>query len=176
MTQEQQTAYWKHYARQHEARAKAFGELTPEQVQQMQARNEELETAQLSASDKALKDAAKQAAAEATAAAEAAWKPKYQMAELKAAASEVIKGDQLKAFLAITDPAKFAGEDGEIDTEQVMGHLTALYGQQPPSGTNGDQQQRNWGQHGGPPPATPPGESGRAEAERRKKARQGANT
>jgi hypothetical protein len=35
MTEPQRTAYWRHYARQHEDRWKELGELTPEQLAEL---------------------------------------------------------------------------------------------------------------------------------------------
>ena len=64
--------------------------------------------------------------------------------------------------MAVTDPAKFAGENGEIDEEKVKGHLNALFG------AAQQQQQRQWGQHsGGTGAPTTPGAAGKAEAQKR---------
>lgn len=173
MTDAQRAAYYKHHNRQAENRLNAFKGMTPEQVQQMQTRLQELEDGKLNADQKALKDAVTKAANDAKSAADAEWRPKYQASELKSVASQVLKGEQLKSFMAVTDPAKFAGDDGEIDEEMVMGHLTAIFGVggqqggQQQSG-NGHQQQPSWGQHsGGTGTPVRPGEAGRAEATKR---------
>ncbi|YCU50355.1 hypothetical protein ACRYGS_09580 [Mycobacteroides abscessus] len=111
MTDAQQAAYWKHYSREHEGKAKAFTTLgvTPEQIQQLQERNAELEKAQLNASELALKEATDKAAADARAATEADWKPKLLASQLKSAASQVLSGDQLTEWLDSVDPASSSG-------------------------------------------------------------------
>ncbi|WP_161967060.1 hypothetical protein [Mycobacterium marinum] len=170
MSVEQQLAYYKHQNRQADNKLSAFKGVTPQQVQQMQQQLDEQANAKLSADQKAVKDAEKAARA----AADAEWRPKYQASELKSLASQVLKGEQLKSFMAVTDPAKFAGEDGEIDEEKVMGHLTAIFGadggqgQQPGNGGQQQHQQPSWGQHsGGTGGQIRPGEAGRAEAAKR---------
>jgi hypothetical protein len=173
MTDGQRAAYYKHHNRQAENRLQAFKGVTPEQLAQIQQENENLRNANLSASDKAIKDAQTQAAKEARAEADSEWSAKYLKSELKSLATSVLKDDKekLAAFMAVTDPKLFAGENGEIDEEKVMGHLTALFGggggdgQQKP---NNGQQQRSWGQHsGGAGVPARPGDAGRAAAQKR---------
>lgn len=163
MTPEQQVAYWKHYARQHENTVKAFDGLTPQQVADMKAKLETLETEKLSADEKAIKAARAEASTAAAEAAKAEFLPKLQAAEVKSIAAEIIKGDQLKTFLSVINPAAFVGDNGEIDESKVMGALTGMFGapQQPM------QRWQNAGQFAPPPPPGRPGESGRAEAARR---------
>ncbi|CPR79601.1 hypothetical protein PP568_13250 [Mycobacteroides abscessus] len=166
MTDAQQAAYWKHYSREHEGKAKAFTTLgvTPEQIQQLQERNAELEKAQLNASELALKEATDKAAADARAATEADWKPKLLASQLKSAASQVLSGDQLTEWLDSVDPGKFVGDNGEIDESKVMGKLTAIFGQKKEQ----QQQQPFWGQHStGHQSADKPGTAGRAAAAKR---------
>jgi len=167
MTAEQQAAYWKHYARQHENTVKAFDGLTPQQVSEMKAKLETLETEKLSADEKALKQAREEAAT----AARAELLPKLQGAQVQSiAATFLTEEGQLEAFMEIA-----LGEhgissalltDGEVDKDKVIGRLTALY---PPPKENLLPQQRwqNAGQFAPPPPPGRPGESGRAEAARR---------
>lgn len=168
MTDSQRAAYFKHQNRQAERKLAAFKGFTPEQIQKIVSENETLKTSQLSESERTVKEAAEKAAAEARAAAEADWRPKYQAAQLKSAAATVIKDqEQLSSFMAITDPSKFSGEDGEIDEEKLMGHLTALFGgstqgKRPASGPPA------WGQFsGGASAGVRPGEAGKAAAEKR---------
>jgi hypothetical protein len=168
MTVEQQAAYYRYHNRQADNKLSAFKGVTPQQVQEMQQRLDQFENAQLTADQKAIKDAQK-AAREA---ADAEWRPKLQTAQLRSIASEVLKGDQLNAWLAGMNPAAFAGENGDIDQEKVMGHLTAAFGvsgqdQQQQSG-NGHQQPPAWGQQsGGTGAPSRPGEAGKAAAIRR---------
>ncbi len=172
MTDGQRAAYYKHHNRQAEGKLSAFRGVTPEQVLQLQQENESLRNDKLSADEKALNAATKKAEEDARAAADAEWRPKYQASELKSLASQVLKGEQLTSFMAVTDPAKFAGEDGEIDEEKVMGHLTAIFGgtgqQQGQQSGGGQQQQPSWGQHsGGAGAPVRPGQAGKAAAEKR---------
>lgn len=174
MNADQREAYYKFHNRKAEERLDQFKGVTPEQVQQMQQRLEELESAQLTADQKALKDAEKAARA----AADAEWGPKYLRSELKSLVSSVITDkEQRDAFMAVTDPKLFVGDNGEISEDKVMGHLTALFGK---SGATGGgnvppPQQFDWGQGGngsGVLPDTKPGDGGRAEAARRREKQQ----
>ncbi len=164
MNPEQQAAYWKHYARQHENTVKAFDGLTPQQVADMKTKLDALETEKLSADEKAIKAARAEASTAAAEAAKAEFLPKLQAAEVKSIAAEIIKGDQLKTFLSVVNPAAFVGDNGEIDESKVMGALTGMFGapSQAPQ-----QRWQNAGQYAPPPPPGRPGESGRAEAARR---------
>jgi type IV secretory pathway VirB10-like protein len=167
MTEPQRTAYWQHYARKHENAVKAYNGLTPQQVKDLQVKNEALETAQLSADDKALKTARDEAAKAAAATAKAEYLPQIQALQVKSIASQVIQGDKLNAFMAIVNPAALVGADGAVDETMVMGHLTAMYGDAsvtpPPPG----QRWQNAGQFSPPPPGAKPGEAGSAEAAKR---------
>ncbi len=166
MTEAQRAAYYRYQNRQTDNKLSAFKGVTPQQVQAMQAELEALRGEKLTADEKAVKAAADKAAADARSAADADWRPKYQAAQLRSMASIVIKdADQLNAFIAVTDPAKFAGDDGEIDEQKVSGHLTALFGAKPTAGSGG--KPPAWGQNSGGTPPSRPGESGRAEAAKR---------
>lgn len=163
MSVDQQVAYYKWQNRQTDNKLSAFKGVTPEQVQQVMQENETLREKNMSADQKAIKDAEKSGRS----AADADWRPKYQTLQLKAIASEVIKGDQLKAWLAGMNPAAFADENGDIDEEKVMGHLTAAFGGQQDTqqqqSNNGRQQPPAWGQQsGGTGVPIRPGEAGRA--------------
>lgn len=81
----------------------------------------------------------------------------------RAIAAQVLSGDALDAFTNTADTSKFVGDNGHIDEDKVMGHLTALFGVGPQT----DQQQRQWGQHSGPIPGDAPGSGGKAEAAKR---------
>lgn len=167
MTEPQRTAYWQHYARKHENAAKAFGTLTPQQVKDMQAENDALKTAQLSASDKAIKEARDEAARSAAEVAKAEYLPQIQALQVKSIASQIITGDQLNAFMAIVNPAALVGADGAVDETKVMGHLTAMYGTQQSQSSTPGQRWQNAGQFSPPPPGAKPGSAGQAEAEKR---------
>jgi hypothetical protein len=166
MTEAQRTAYWQHYARKHEDTVKGFNGLTPQQVKDMQAENDALKTAQLSASDKAVKAARDEAAKVAADAAKAEYLPQIQALQVKSIASQVIQGDKLNAFMAIVNPSALVGADGAVDETMVMGHLTAMYGT-PSQSTAPGQRWQNAGQFAPPPPGAKPGAAGQAEAAKR---------
>jgi hypothetical protein len=167
MTTEQQAAYYRYQNRQTDNKLAAFKGVTPQQVQELQTELEGLREKSLSADQKAIKDAEKAARA----AADADWLPKLQTAQLRAIASDVLKGDQLEAWLSGMNPAAFAGETGEIDQEKVIGHLTAAFGgsdQGQGQQSNGQRQAPAWGQQsGGTGAPSRPGEAGKAAAIRR---------
>lgn len=164
MTEPQRTAYWKHHARKHESAVKAY-KLTPQQVADLQAKAEALETEKLSADEKALAAAKKEAADAAAAAAKGEFLPKLQRAEVKSIAAEILKGDALKTFLSVVDPSAFVGEDGEIDESKVMGALTGMFGA--PTPQHQGPRWQNAGQYAPPAPGPTPGAAGRAEAQKR---------
>lgn len=169
MTEAQKVAYYQHQNRQSDNKLKAFNGFTPQDVSVMWSRLEELETANLGANEKAVKDATTKAATEAKTAAESALRPRLHEAQFRAIAGPVLKEKEaLNAVMAITDPAKFLGDDGDVDEEKVMGHLTALSavftGGQGQGQPGNGQQPPAWGQNSGgagSPPARP-GEAGRA--------------
>jgi hypothetical protein len=92
---------------------------------------------------------------------------------LRAIAADVLKGDQLDAWLSGVNPAAFANDNGDIDQEKVQSYLTATFGvggeDQQQQSTNGRQQPPAWGQQSGGAgtPPVPPGEAGRAAVARR---------
>ncbi|WP_280481632.1 hypothetical protein [Nocardia cyriacigeorgica] len=169
MTAEQQVAYWKFHARKHEGREAAYKGVTPKQVEQMQQRIKELESAALTENERAVQAAKDEAAQAARAAADAEWLPKLLRAELKAIAGTVLTDkDRLDAFMNIADPAKFATEAGEIDADKVITHLSTLSGrgQQRDFGS-GVPQHQNWGQHANRPTGSSGIEQGKAAAAKR---------
>lgn len=167
MSDAQKAAYYKHQNRQADNKLAAFHGFTPQDVNSLWTRVQELEAERLTADERAQRAAAEQAATEARAAVEAELRPKLLASQLKSVAAPIFGGDQekLNAWLDGVDPARFTGEDGDIDEARVTNHLSALV--TPPNGN----QFLNRGQHSGPPPATQPGQAGRAEAQRRREQR-----
>ncbi|OBK04699.1 hypothetical protein A5746_29870 [Mycolicibacterium conceptionense] len=166
MTAEQQAAYYRFHNRKAENTLASFKGVTPQQVQEMQTELESLRDKQLTADQKAIKDAEKAARA----AADAEWKPKLQTAQLRAIAGEVLKGDELESWMYGRNPAAFANDQGDIDREKVMGHLAPKGGgQNDQQQSNNSGQQRDWGQHSGGSggAALKPGANGLAAAEKR---------
>lgn len=160
MTDAQRAAYYKHQNRKAEARLAAFKGATPEQVQQLQARVSEMEAERETAGERAIREAAEAAANEAREAARAEFEPRLHRTQLRAAASQVITGEQLDGWLEDANPSNYVNESGEIDETRVIAKLTALFGAPKVP-------QRNWGQHGTTPPGETPGAGGIAEAEKR---------
>lgn len=166
MTQEQQTAYWKHHARKHEGAVKAYGGKTPQQIADLEAQLTTLQAERMSAEEKAISEAVAAAQQSTRAEVEQEWQSKYRTARLESLAGRVLDKDQLKSFMDVVDTAKFLGEDGDVDTEKVMGHLTGLYGQTREFGS-GLPQHRNWGQNQTRAPGPSGIEQGKAEAAKR---------
>jgi hypothetical protein len=137
------------------------------ELQQAQSDREELEKLRnemLTADQRALQEATTKATDEARAAVQKDLLPKVQQAQLKGIAAQFISDkEQLDSFLAITDPAKFAGEDGDVDETAVAGHLTALF-----AGRQKQAAPRQWGQYSaaGQPPKRP-GDDARVALEKR---------
>lgn len=152
MTPEQQTAYWKYQARKHETAVKAYGGKTPKQIAELEQQLKTLETERMSTEEKAIAEAVANAEQATRTTLEQEWQGKYRAARLEAIAGRILDDDQLQSFMNIVDSSKFIGEDGEIDREAVMGHLTAIYGQQRQFGSSLPQHM-NWGQNGSRRPA-----------------------
>lgn len=166
MTDAQRANYYKFQNRQTDNKLSAFNGVTPEQVAQMAAELEALRSEQLTADERAIKMATDKAAADARAAAEAELRPKLDKATIRSIAAQVLTGDQLSAFVETANPSAFYGESGDIDTEKVTTHLTALFGTA--QSTPLVSQPRAWGQYSASTPAgSRPGEAGKAAAARR---------
>lgn len=122
MTVEQREAYWKHQARKHEERVKAYNGMTPEAIAELKAKadkHDALEFELMSDKDKAVteaKETAEQAAA-------AKYQPALARAEFRAALKGRVPDDQINDKLAaITDPldlSKFLTASGDVDTDKV---------------------------------------------------------
>lgn len=126
MTTEQAANYWKHQARKHEDRVKAFGGLTPEQLADLRAkaqRAESLERDLMSDSERAVAEAAEQARL----VAEAELWPRLVDAELRAAAAAAGKDlGKLQANLKLVDRSKFLTDSGDIDTDMVTEYVDGI--------------------------------------------------
>lgn len=172
MTDAQKAAYWQHYARKHENAVKGFKGLTPKQVADLQTEVQSLRNEKLSADERAVAEAKLEAEAAGRAAAESELRPKVQQLQVRAAASQILKGEQLDAYMAQCNTAAMLGDDGEVDESKVMGNLTALFGQQQQNNSNqqfgsGVPRHQDWGQGGRRPPGPTGAQMGLAEAEKR---------
>ncbi|WP_141772474.1 hypothetical protein [Mycolicibacterium neoaurum] len=166
MTADQQAAYFRFQNRQADNKLAAFHGFTPQDVNAMWTRLEELEGERLTADQKAIRDATERAAAEARSAVEAEFRPKLDQAALRSAAAGLLTGEQLDSFVATTNPAAFYSDGGqEVDPSKVSAHLAALLGTQQPRPVG--QKPPAWGQHGVGSPPSRPGQAGTAEAAKR---------
>lgn len=114
----EQTAYWKHQARKHEDRVKAYGETTPEQLSKLQADAAERQKAldekkpdDVKALDAAREEGRKEARREAA--------PRLVGAEIKAVAAGRIAGPALVALIANLNHENFLTDKGEVSTDKV---------------------------------------------------------
>lgn len=83
-----------------------------------------------------------------------------QTEQLRGIVGTVLPPDLRDSFVEYAKLDAFRGEDGQIDTEKVMGHLTAIT-------VARQQSQRDWGQHSGQPTGQQPGDTGRAALRKR---------
>lgn len=125
MKPEEQVAYWKHQARKHEDRSKAFDGLTPEAVADLRSkaeRHDALERELMSDKDKAVLEAQESAKAETL----KAVTPKLVAAEFKAAAAGRIEADRLKEIIEPLDLSKFLTSKGEVDEAKVASYVNGI--------------------------------------------------
>lgn len=131
MKPEEQVAYWKHQARKHEDRSKAFDGLTPETLADLRSkadRHDALERELLSDKDKAVLEAQETAKAETL----KAVTPKLVAAEFKAAAAGRIEADRLKEIIEPLDLSKFLTSKGEVDEVKVASYVNGIAPASPP--------------------------------------------
>lgn len=125
MSIQEQAAYWKHYARQHEERAKPFKDLTPEALQALREKADQhdaLERELMSDKDKAVADAEDRA----TQATTARFAEKLVKAEFKSAAAGRLDADRLNAILAPLDLTKFLDKSGDVDEAKVTSYVDSI--------------------------------------------------
>lgn len=91
-------------------------------------RAEQLERERMSDQEKAVEEAKRQAREEAAAEARAELLPKLQESQLRAAAATVLSDERLDSWLKTVNVSAFVDEQGTVDTDEVMGTLTALFG------------------------------------------------
>lgn len=125
MSEKEQAAYWRHHAKQHESRAKGLSKLTGGRTaEQIRADNEELErlrTGQLSAQEKAVKEAEGKARAEER---EKAGQ-RIAKATFEGALGHLEKKDR-DEILSGLDFKKYIDEDGEVDTDKVRAYAAKI--------------------------------------------------
>lgn len=89
--------------------------------------------------------------------------------QLRGMVGTVLPPDLRDEFVEYARLDAFRDESGELDTEKVMGHLTAIHVATQPKlqQPEAQSQQRSWGQHTGQPASRNPGDAGRAALEKR---------
>ncbi|MBF6085213.1 hypothetical protein IU485_27985 [Nocardia cyriacigeorgica] len=171
MSTEEQVAYWKYHSRKHEDTAtKLKGGISAEDAKRLTDRIAELEREKLTEDQRTQADAIEAAKAAAAEEARQQLMPQLRGAELRGFASIVLSGDRLNNWLDTVNAEAFVGEDGHVDGDKVVTHLTALFGEASPAGASpvaAPPRHPNYGQGQSGAGRAPRGESGRAEAIRR---------
>lgn len=125
MTDKQAAAYWKHQSRQHEQRNRAYGNLTPEQLQELRTKAERADALEYDLSsdkDKAVADATK-AASDAK---DAEYRPLLVAAKFEAVSAGRIEPEKLATILEPLDLTKFLTADGKVDTAKVQSYVDGI--------------------------------------------------
>lgn len=87
-----------------------------------------------------------------------------QTEQLRGIVGTVLPPDLRDEFVEYSKLDAFRDESGALDTERVMGHLTAI---NLATQRQSQQSQRNWGQGTGQPPGRQPGDDARSALEKR---------
>lgn len=157
----EQTAYWKHQARKHEDRSKAYGDVTPEQLTKLQA-DAAAHQAALDAKKPDDVKAIEKAREEGRAEARRENAPRLVGAEIKAVAAGRIDAAALGTLIENLNHANFLTDKGEVSTDKV----TALINSIAPAG-DGKQKFPNLGQGKREQSKVSKKDAGKAEAARR---------
>lgn len=84
----------------------------------------------------------------------ARYRPPDTSEQVRTAAAKHVPADQLDSIMAVVDPAKFLGDNGEVDEARVARNFGTLFGT--------EQRPRQWGQRTGQPAGARTGETARA--------------
>lgn len=129
MTIEQQASYWKHYARQHEDRVRAFGGLTPEQLTELQQKAQRADALEFDLMSDADRKVA-EAALEARTIAESEFAPRLVRAEFRAELKGRVPDEELdtrlNTLLEPLDSSKFLTSSGDVDTAKVAAFVAGI--------------------------------------------------
>lgn len=124
--------------------------MSDDEIAELRAKAEradELERERMSDQEKAVAEAKDAARKESEEKVRAEYLPKLQEANLRAIAATVLSEDQLESWISTVDMSKFVDEQGTVDTDEVMGRLTAMFGDSDARG--GDRRKNggyaNWG-------------------------------
>lgn len=130
MTPDQKLAYWMHHAKKHERLWKETEGVNGREVEDLRAkakRLEEIEAANATDQEKAVKAARDEARAEALKEAT----PRIVSAEFRAAAAGRIPPEQLAAILEPLDMSKFLDDKGEVDAAKVTKFIDGVAPKKP---------------------------------------------
>jgi hypothetical protein len=120
MTADQRAAYWQHRSRQNERLANSRADY--DEIKARAARADELEAANATETEKAIKAARDEAAAETL----RTTAPRLVRAEFRAAAKGVLTDEQRDALLEDLDLSKYLTDRGEVDEEKVAKKVAAF--------------------------------------------------
>jgi hypothetical protein len=119
MTTDQQVAYWRHYARQHEQRVKDMADY--DRLKEIAAQHEQLVQSTQSEHEKAVAEARRQGAAEAAVAASDQLVEAY----VRAAAVNRLTDERVNALLENLDRRRFVS-NGQVDTDKVWQFVATI--------------------------------------------------
>lgn len=123
MTAEQQAAYWKDKARKHEQRANSRGDY--DAIKAKADRLDELERANESEKDKAVREATERAKADTRA--EVQQETAAAMARM-ALRARGVKDEEIASFVDETNLSVFVNDEGQVDDERLLARVDRYAG------------------------------------------------
>lgn len=123
MTSEQREAYWKDKARKHERRATERADY--DDLKAKAARLDELERANESAVDKAVREAREKAEADTRT---AVRQETVQAMARMALRAKGVKDEEIASFVTETNLSAFVSDDGQVDDERLMARVDRYAG------------------------------------------------
>lgn len=137
MTTEQQTAYWRYYARQHEQRNKdllALADGDPDKLKEKVQGYDQLRQQQQTEQERAVEAAKAEGRQEAM----DSIGPRLVAAEMRAQAAGRIGDEQLATLTSSLDANQFLDSNGDVDTDKVKSLIDGLAPAQTPEPGKGD--------------------------------------
>lgn len=119
MNAEQQANYWKHQARKHEDRVKAFGKLTPEELATLRDKAGKHDALEFELGSEADKRAAA-ARKEAEEAKDALYRPMLAETALRVAIGDRKTAEEVDDFIGDLNLSRFLTDDGKVNTAKVL--------------------------------------------------------
>lgn len=137
MTTEQQAAYWRHYARQHEQRNKdllALADGDPDKLKEKVQGYDQLRQQQQTEQERAVEAAKAEGRQEAM----DNIGPRLVAAEMRAQAAGRIGDEQLATLTSSLDASQFLDSNGDVDTDKVKSLIDGLAPAQAPEPGKGN--------------------------------------